>query len=516
MEDPQDGDPGAYPTADSKFVCFHHYKHLHPGALRYHAAEQTNDVSFDIYTGKLTATIKSEAELADLCTIDPDQIGFVSEADITMDWQAPMEEILRLHEFAARIGLVDVTICGGHTQEVPASPEHVETETSHVRDLLGKIAAKMTRITVIWASRLDVAGLIKGMSETRPGLLYLTIQDSHREVSSVMCDSHLGVSRIKSTLGDLPSLSGESFLAGRAQSLVISSDANWREMKSEMVQKLQPTIQQSHALTTLTTECEATGHAFKTIVKTIDGIVRPLNTGPGPRLKFRNLILRNNTDNDVAALFDLSQSSQELSGAALALDVTARSTTSLSSLIKIFGVSIRVFHIIGDSLGCPNIIEDLFDSDIEPEKLVSLTLLLDQVKGTNVDALVKLQKSSKKTFKQLALVAQPLYEDTAVKILRSLEVLDETVKGVQVIVTRTQTAGVEEWIQRVQGAMEKSKESNLIVVESAEELVRIVPSFTEAGLDSLKTIFARPVMPPATEGVPLTKMSVSAPKQEGP
>ncbi|KAF9112093.1 hypothetical protein BGX30_007377, partial [Mortierella sp. GBA39] len=342
MDVDDDNESGAYLTTDrhgrQHHVCKYHYKRLYPMyAPDYVEAQTDGAASYEILTGKITAVLTSQDELTALLKIEPDQAGFVSESVITLDWKASVQDIDELLEFATRFGIAAMTISGGDRQESLATPEQVEAETNYVRELLKTTAANVTRVTVNWASKLDVSALLKEMSETREDILYLAIDDSHLKVLSVIYKRYLVVSRIKSALGDLPSVFGElsvsgeplvsgtSFLSGKAQSLEISSGVNWSsQTRAATTDTFKKTIQANPALTSLAVECPV-GFVFKGVVKAIDEIVRPLNSGSAPRLKFRDLIVRNSLDNDVVALYDLSQSSQESSVTPLALDITARS-----------------------------------------------------------------------------------------------------------------------------------------------------------------------------------------------
>ncbi|KAG9068388.1 hypothetical protein KI688_010656 [Linnemannia hyalina] len=502
MDVDDDNESGAYLTTDSHgrqhHVCKYHHMRLYPRYVPGHVETQTNGTaSYEILTGKITAALTSQDALTDLLKIDSDQVGFVSESVITVDWEASIQDIDKLLEFAARFGINAMTISGGDRQEALATPQQVEAETNHVRELLKTTTANLTRVTVNWASKLDVSALLKEMSETREDLLYLAIDDSQLKVLSVIYKRHLVVSRIKSALGDLPSVFGElsvpgeplvsgaSFLSGKAQSLEISSGVNWSssQTRTAITDTFKRTIQASPALTSLAVECPV-GFAFKGVVKAIDEIVRPLNSGSAPRLKFRDLIVRNSSDNDVVALYDLSQSSQEASVTPLALDVTARSSESLSWISRNLGASVRILHLIGTTPGCLNNLNDIFESERHPDRLVSLTLLLDHIRPNHIVSLAKLLVSSKKSFKQLALIAQPTDKDSRTAILSTLR----TLQGFQVLLTRT--AGTE-WIKDATNAVHASSGSTVDIVESAEDLVQKVPGFTGAGLDCLKAIFNR-------------------------
>ncbi|KAF9547753.1 hypothetical protein EC957_007918 [Mortierella hygrophila] len=498
-----DGDEsGAYLTTDKRgrqhHICGYHYNRLYPKYVPGHVETQTDGiVSYETPTGKITAVLTSQDELTALFKIDPDQVGFVSESVITLDWEASIQDIDKLLEFAARFGIADMTISGGDRQEAPATPEQVESETNHVRELLKTTATNLTRVTVNWASKLDVSALLKEMSETREDLLYLAIDDSHLKVLSVIYGRHLAVSRIKFALGDLPSVFGElsesgeplvpgaSFLSGKAQSLEISSGVNWSSIqtRTETTDKFKKMIQASPALTSLAVECPV-GFAFKGVVNAIDEIVRPLNSGAAPRLKFRDLIVRNSSENDVVALYDLSQSSQEASVTPLALDVTARSDKTISWISKNLGASVRVLHLIGTTPGCLNSLTEIAESERHPDRLVSLTLLLDLIRPSHIVSLDNLLVFSKRSFKQLALIGQPANKDSRTKMLSTLQ----TLQGFQVLMTRT--AGTE-WIEDATNAVHASSSSTVTVVKSAEELVQKVPGFTDAGLDCLKILFNR-------------------------
>ncbi|KAH7058049.1 hypothetical protein BKA57DRAFT_142316 [Linnemannia elongata] len=490
MDVDDNNESGAYLTTDRRgrqhHVCKHHYKRLYPRYTPGHVETQTNGTaSYELLTGKITAALTSQAALTDLLRIDPDQVGFVSESVITMDWKASMDDISRLLEFAARFGIAAMTVSGRAREEAPVTSEQVLAETNYVRDLLKTTVANLTRVTVNWDSELDVSALLKEMSETREELLYLAIGDSRLEVLSVIYKRHLVVTRIKSALGDLPSVSGASFLSGKAQSLEISSGVNWsNQTRTEIRETFKKTIQESPALTSLVVECSATSAAFKGVVKAIDEIVRPLNAGSAPRLKFGNLIVKNSTDNDVVAIYDLRQSSQDLSITPLAMDVTVRSTAGLDSISRSLGASVRVLHLIGPTHGC---IENLIVvSEHLPDHLVSLTLLLDHVRKKHMESLAKLLVSSEKTFKQLALISQPTDMDSRKVMLSTLR----TLQGFQVLLTRT-AATDDEWIAEVTEAVHASSDSTVTIVESAKELAQKVPGFTNAGINRVKDIINR-------------------------
>ncbi|KAF9340066.1 hypothetical protein BGZ91_003610 [Linnemannia elongata] len=517
-----DDESGAYLTADRRgrqyHICKYHYKRLYRGYTPRHVETETNDAaSYDIFTGKITAVLTSQDALTALLKIDPGQVGFVSESVITMDWKASTQDIDRLLEFANRFGIAAMTISGGDS-EAPAIPEQDQAETDYVREILKTAVANLTRVTVIWASKLDVSALLKETSETREDILYLAIKDRHLGVLSVIYKRHLVVSRIKTDLGDLPSVfeglsvagepavSGASFLSGKAQSLEISSGVNWSaETKTAITNTFEKTIQANPALTSMVVECPVTV-AFRQVPKAIEEIVRPLNSGSASRLKFRNLIVRSSTINDVVALYDLSQSSQELSLTPVSLDATARSVTSLSSILRSSGASVRVLHLIGPSPGCLDSLSEIFKSERQPDRLISLTLLLDHIKPRDhTESLEKLLVSSRKTFKQLALISHPPNESKTA-ILRTLE----TLQGIQVLLAQTATTDIE-WIADATKAVNASSDSTVTVVESAEELARIVPGFTDAGLDRLKVIFnySDPIDPPVTDVV--VKLAASSP-----
>ncbi|KAK5827750.1 hypothetical protein F5H01DRAFT_101834 [Linnemannia elongata] len=490
MDVDDNNESGAYLTTDRRgrqhHVCKHHYKRLYPRYTPGHVETQTNGTaSYELLTGKITAALTSQAALTDLLRIDPDQIGFVSESVITMDWKASMDDISRLLEFAARFGIAAMTVSGRAREEAPVTSEQVLAETNYVRDLLKTTVANLTRVTVNWDSELDVSALLKEMSETREELLYLAIGDSRLEVLSVIYKRHLVVTRIKSALGDLPSVSGASFLSGKAQSLEISSGVNWsNQTRTAITETFEKTIQENPALTSLVVECSATSAAFKGVLNAIDDIVRPLNSGSAPRLKFGNLIVKSSTNNDVVAIYDLCQSSQDSSKTPLAMDVTVRSTASLYSISSSLGASVRVLHLIGPTHGC---VDDLiYVSERLPDHLVSLTLLLDHVRENHIKSLAKLLVSSKKTFKQLALIAKPTDLDSRTHILSTLE----TLQGFQVLLTRTATTN-NEWIAAVTKAVHASSDSTVTIVQSAEELAQKVPGFTNAGINRVKDIINR-------------------------
>ncbi|KAF8935931.1 hypothetical protein BGZ47_009730 [Haplosporangium gracile] len=497
---------GAYLVANrlgrEHFVCKHHHKRLYPMFVPGHVGAQTNDVAtYDVRTGKLSAILKSEAELTDFRGIDPDKIGFVSKVDITVDWEASMEDIRRLHVFVARLGITTMTIFGGDGREISDTPEQVEAETQHVQELLRNSVTGLTKVNVNWGTKLNLSKLLQDVSSTREEKLYLTFKDSRQEMSSVMLIGHLGVPRIKSTLEDLPLVSDGSFLTGKAQSLEIPSVL---QLSDETMATIMQAIQTNRALTSLTLDCKATGYGIKSTVAAIESINLELSKGPSPRQPLRRLLLKNNTDNDIAAVFDISLPPPQYHFTkAFALDVTARSNSSLGSVIKAYGSSIRILHIIGLAPGCPNILDVLFESERVPNKLFSLTLLLDQVKKNHIESLAKLQVSSKKTFKQLALIAQPQDTDSRTAILSTLE----TLQGFQVLLTRTAARDTEEWIVDVIKAVGVSSGSTVVVVESAEELARIVPGFTDAGLHSLKAIFDRSEPGDTPKEDPVVKMA---------
>ncbi|KAG0067186.1 hypothetical protein BGZ90_001118 [Linnemannia elongata] len=511
MDVDDNNESGAYLTTDRRgrqhHVCKHHYKRLYPRYTPGHVETQTNGTaSYELLTGKITAALTSQAALTDLLRIDPDQVGFVSESVITMDWKASMDDISRLLEFAARFGIAAMTVSGRAREEAPVTSEQVLAETNYVRDLLKTTVANLTRVTLNWDSELDVSALFKEMSETREELLYLAIGDSRLEVFSVIYKRHLVVTRIKSDLGDLPSVSGASFLSGKAQSLEISSGVNWsNQTKTTIAKTFEKTIQENPALTSLVVECSATSVAFKGVVKAINEIVRPLNSGSTPRLKFGNLIVKNSTNNDVVAIYDLCQSSQDSSKTPLAMDVTVRSTVGLDSISRSLGASVRALHLIGPTHGC---IENLIVvSEHMPDHLVSLTLLLDHVRKKHMESLAKLLVSSEKTFKQLALISQPTDMDSRNVMLSTLR----TLQGFQVLLTRT-AATDDEWIADVTEAVHASPNSTVTIVESAEELAQKVPGFTNAGINCLKAIINRsqPMDAPSDDPLALSAKSVAS------
>ncbi|KAG0269581.1 hypothetical protein BGZ95_002021 [Linnemannia exigua] len=164
---------------------------------------------------------------------------------------------------------------------------------------------------------------------------------------------------------------------------------------------------------------------------------------------------------------------------------------TVSSLLKAYGSVVRVLHLIGPNPSCLSLMADLLESATEPKNLVSLTLRLDHLSENHVEDLVLILSSSKDTFKQLVLVGCPKDSENdkaATNLLEALEALDETVNGVQVLVTRTKQDGIDGWITGVESAI-REKRSTLIVVASAKELGEIVPSLTKDGLTTLEAIF---------------------------
>ncbi|KAF9128313.1 hypothetical protein BGW39_005185 [Mortierella sp. 14UC] len=524
MDNSPDGVPGAYFTATrpdpERFVCYHHYQQLHPGFVRGHVAEMMEDDGVHtIETGKFTTTVKSANTLARILSVESAKVGFVSEFDITLEatdtWEASVDDIGRLHALAVSLGITTMTVSGNTT-------EGFNDETDYVRALLEDTIEGLARVNVIWDSKLNVSALLEGMSETREKLLYLSIKDNHQEVSSEILNRQLGVRHVKSSLDEIPLVSERHFLAGKAQSLEIPSDGSW---SPEIESKVSQIIMESPALTTLILNCKSKSHEVKTVVKAMELIREGLDkssdpTTPKPqdpsarRLPFRYLILKDRTDNDATAVFDLLQDTPEDSPRQpIAMDVTARfpptspessSTASsggseglnqtVSSILGAYSSAIRVLHLIGPTSACPSLLGELLNAELEPERLVSLTLRLDHLREGHVDDLVQILLSSKNTFKQLALVGRPQDDEDdeddkpATKLLNVLETLDETVKGVQVVVAKTQLKGVETWIEEIEKAI-KETSATFVIVDSAREMAEIVPSLTKDGITTLEAIF---------------------------
>ncbi|KAK3840870.1 MAG: hypothetical protein J3R72DRAFT_524893 [Linnemannia gamsii] len=518
-DDSQDGHLGAYPTAShfghERFVCYHHYKQLHPDIVQDHVQERTGGTAeYNIHTGKFSTTITSEDALTRLCSVESAKVGFVSEFDATLEatdtWGASMEDIRRLHAFAASLGIKTMTVSG------KSSGEGEGEETNHVRALLRDTIAELTKVNVICESKVDVSAILQDVSGARQAPLCLSIKDNSQEVSSEIFSRHLGVRHAKIALESVPLASeGHFFLAGKMQSLEIPSDGSW---SSEIQGKISQVLTENTALTSLTLDCKSRGFDFKSVVDAINEIRETLNkpdpqNPPPRRLPFRHVILKDRTDNDATAWFDLTQPTPEdyTYSLPIALDVTSRfppmtpsesSTTAssggsmasnqtVSSLLKAYGSVVRVLHLIGPTPSCLSLMGDLLGLATDPVNLVSLTLRLDHLRESHVDDLLEILSSSKNTFKQLALVGRPQdngEDKAATNLLKALGALDETVKGVQVLATRTKVGGIDDWIAEVE-RVTKETSSTLVVVESAKEFGEIVPSLTEKGLATLEAIF---------------------------
>ncbi|KAG0275087.1 hypothetical protein BGZ95_009198, partial [Linnemannia exigua] len=306
IPDDQDGLSDAYVTAASlgqeRFVCYHHYQQLHSGIVRDHVERQTEGAAeYNIHTGRIRATITSKESLAQLCSLDSTKIGFVSAFDVELQateaWEASVDEIHGLHAFAVKLGITSMTISGNTSAGVE------EDETNHVRALLKDAIANLTRVSIIWDSKLDISAIIQEVSGTREQLLYLSVKDTSQEVLSVIRKGYLGVRHVKSSLDDVPL--GRSFLAGKAQSLEIPLE--WSTVIPGRVLQI---IKENLALTTLTVDCKSRSHDFKSAIKDIKEIKESLENPdpqnpPPDRLTFRHVILKDRTDNDATAWFDL-------------------------------------------------------------------------------------------------------------------------------------------------------------------------------------------------------------------
>ncbi|KAF9903144.1 hypothetical protein EC991_004127 [Linnemannia zychae] len=533
-----DGVPGAYLTASrpdpERFVCGHHYRLLYPNLDENYIGERIGLGEYNVGTGKFTATVRSENALTNLLNIESAKVGFVSEFNVTLedteDWEASVNDVRQLNKLAVDLGIGAMTM-SSHTTGI-------RDETEYVRRLLKDTIEGLIRVRVVWDFELDVSTLLKEVSETRQQLLFLSIKDGHQEVSSGMQSHQLGVSYIKSSLDNVHLESEGHFLAGRAQILEIPSDGSWNPAIQDRISQI---IAENLALTALVLDCKSRSHEFIRIIRAMDAIREVLDT-PNPQgtlirqHPFRYLVLKDRTDNDVTAMFDFLQDNPEDSSRQpVALDVTARFppispaetsssessggtpqlNQSVSTILRAYSGAVRTLHLIGPTSASLSLLGDLLDSAEEPENLESLTLRLDHLRESHVESLDQILSSSKNTFKQLTLVGRPQdSEDDKPEtgLLRVLENLDTVVKGVQIVVAKTQLEGVDVWIAEVEKAI-KETSSTFVIVDSARELAESVPSLTEHGIAALEHIFVRSKPESQDEGA--TRVDIRVPSVPG-
>ncbi|KAF9106857.1 hypothetical protein BGX29_008274 [Mortierella sp. GBA35] len=475
-----EGAPGAYLTIDSldrdKFVCYHHYRQLYTTFEQNYVEDKTGGIGqYDTYSGKITANLKSSKDLATLCSIEPARVGFVSEVDVSVCYNASTEDRRGLHDFAASLGITTITISDSNgTGNLGTSGRSVLDATKHVQQLLRGTTGNLKQVNIIWSPELDVSTLLQDVSRTRRDFLYLSIKTSRQEVSSVMFNGQLDILHVKSKLDGLSYKTEGVSLAEKAQSLAISTSRIWNDETKDAITSA---IKRNSVLSTLTLDCKPNAKDFKVTVASVKKITSQLNAEQDFRLPLRYLVLKDNTDNDVTALFDLSKEPEGPFLKPVVMDITARSdSVTISSLLKNYGGSIRVLNLIGLSLGCPNHLGDLFHPKPKPNRLVGLMLTLDHLREQHLDTLSEVLALSKETFKQLVLVAQPQLKNAREKLLDMLEYLHHC----QVVVTRTKAPGTEMWIEKVQREIHES--STLVVVDSAEELRLMVPELSAEGI----------------------------------
>ncbi|KAK3840881.1 MAG: hypothetical protein J3R72DRAFT_511106, partial [Linnemannia gamsii] len=376
--------------------------------------------------------------------------------------------------------------------------------TAYVKSLLRPIVdVGLERVSFDWESSLDMCALNQDIRGSKCKALHLEFKTGDQEVSSVVVNSDLGVHHLKCDTEFFVMELGATYLVERAESVELLSKEGSFELAREAIYMA---IQRSSVLRMLTLDCKGRGHDFKLMVKTIQNIVEPFYDDRVARLPLRDLIIIDRTDNDVTALFDLTQPYSEdyCYPLPIALDVTSRFSTmtpsggsmphnqTVSSLLKVYGSVGRVLHLIGPTPSCLNQMADLLDSATDPKNLVSLTLRLDHLRENHVYHLFDILSSSKNTFKQLTLIGNPKdseEEKAATKLLDVLEALGETVKDVRVLVTRIHSDGIEDWVTSVKKAIDKTS-STLLVVDTAQELRMLVQGITKNGFAVLEAIFA--------------------------
>ncbi|KAK3840872.1 MAG: hypothetical protein J3R72DRAFT_446554 [Linnemannia gamsii] len=349
-----------------------------------------------------------------------------------------------------------------------------------VRGILLHTVNQLEHITITWDSDLDASALLRDVSPLRDSLLYLKIKTGRQEVSSIIFKGHVGVDHVKSDLGDLPLNSKGSFLAERIQSLTIGPGiiSTPIEQTTAWKAEVSSAIQENRALTSLAINCNA--QDFETILDTLRSLLRELHNPSILRQSLRFIILKD-IQNNITGRFHLApleSESPEL------IDVTAGTIEPAHHSVMLkYGASIRVLNVLDGHIESSALLRDF--AHAKPTRLVSLMLSLDRFSYQYGNDLSAITTSSKDTLKQLVLIGHPRSNKTLSLLLDTIKSL----RGCNVLVTRTGFASITTWIKRLQDVVQKS--CRLIVVDSAEEMCLLVPKLSASGLVSLKRSFER-------------------------
>ncbi|KAK3840898.1 MAG: hypothetical protein J3R72DRAFT_422562 [Linnemannia gamsii] len=481
--------PSAYLNFDKDgndlWVCHHHYRCLDPGFRKSHVKHTIKRFgSYHAATGKIDVHLRTPKDLAVLCRIDPIKASRITELKVALNWSPSEAEMIQLVGWARRLDLTTLSMTGKSSGAGPSSASSrflcaTQADTAFVRNIIRSSRNQLSGVTINWDSDLDAAILIQDAPIEGHSLQFLTIKTDRQEVRTVMFNSHLGIDRVISDLGDLPLESRGSFLARKVQNLTIGPCilSTNREQAIAWRTELSSAIQENRFLRSLTVKCKVKD--IRTILDNFHSILREIYNPPSTRRHQLSYIILKDPQYDIIAKFNLVPRDHQ---SPAAIDVQAGTNgPALFTLIRNYGAFIRVLNLIDNSLASTFLLKTFARS--KPTQLVSLMLTLDNYVPQSGDDLSAILTSSKNTFKRLTLIGYPRDPDAVqslLDVIRSLRKCD-------VLVTRTEAPDVRGWVEKVQLVIDKS--SRAIVVASAEELRLMVPS--PSGLALIKAKFAK-------------------------
>ncbi|KAK3840894.1 MAG: hypothetical protein J3R72DRAFT_446597, partial [Linnemannia gamsii] len=461
------------------WVCRHHYRLLDSGFRR---SSLKNTIGrwwkYDASTGMVELLLRTPRDLADAFRSNFIRNARVTELNVTLGWMLSLAELKPLVDLAKSLNLPTLSVTETISGAGPSFSSSLPGAS--VEDILRHTINQLTSITFTSDLDMDASILLKEISPLSDSLSYLKIKTGRNEVSSVISKDRLGIRHVKSDLGDIPLKSKGSFLAGEVQNLTIDPGifSTGDNLAAIWTTTLSKAIQENHNLASLTINCKA--QDFRIIFDILLSILGKLHNSTTSRQSLRSVILKDKQDDTVARfkIAPLVNASPEV------VDVTAGTIrpAHLSVMLN-FGAFIRVLNVL-DDVAESTVLSKKF-AHAKPTRLVSLMLTLATFSDRSAQDLLSITKSSKNTFKQLILIGHPKDFRTLLSLLDTIESL----LGCDVLVTRTGSASMKTWIQRLEGVIQRS--SRLIVVESAEEARLMVPELSNSGFTSLKSAFER-------------------------
>ncbi|KAF9133838.1 hypothetical protein BGW39_008749 [Mortierella sp. 14UC] len=468
------------------WVCRHHYCYLDPGFRPNHIKHIVKQFgSYDAAAGKVNVHLRTSRGLAAVCGIDPFMAPRVSELNVALEWVSRPEKLNPLFKLAKDLDLTTLSMTGTSSGAGPSSASSHsmatrKADTAQVRDIL-HAQHPVTRVTINWDSDLDIPALLQeALSHKRVGPLFLTIKTGRQEVSSVMFKNHLGIQQVTADLDELPLKSEGSFLAGKLHNLTIgpTSFSTKVDQAAPWKTKVSSAIQENPALASLTISCEA--RDFRIILDSIHSILRELYKSSSFQRSLRFIFLKD-TYSNITAKFNIAPLDCEEPAA---IDATSGSNgPTLFSIVRNFGAFIRVLNLLDNSVANTYLLKEFARS--KPTQLVSIMLTLERYVPRSGNDLSTIAILSKNTFKQLTLIGHPKDREALLSLLHAIRSL----RGCQILLTRTGSASVKTWIKPAQRVIHRS--SRLIVVESVEQMRLMVPELSASGFASLKNAFDR-------------------------